>query len=65
MENLNFVWGCMTSSGMGYMCKIEGKMTQARYLSMLQDGVMETIERCRFNPSRGNHPKHTAKLDKQ
>ena len=30
-----FVWGCMTSCGMGYMRKIEGKMTQATYLSIL------------------------------
>jgi hypothetical protein len=40
----NFVWGCMTSHGMGYMCKIEGKMTQALYLSILRVGVMKTIE---------------------
>jgi hypothetical protein len=26
-----FVWGCMTSHCMGYLCKIEGKMTQALY----------------------------------
>ena len=25
----NFAWGCMSSRGMGYMCKIEVKMTQA------------------------------------
>ena len=29
---------------MGYMCKIEGKMTQGLYLSILQDGVMKIIE---------------------
>jgi hypothetical protein len=45
-----FVWDCMTSCGMGYMCKIEGKMTQA--LSILQDGVMKTIEWYHSNPSR-------------
>ena len=46
------MWGCMTSHGMGYMCKIEGKMTQALYLSILRVGVMKTIERYRLNPSR-------------
>jgi hypothetical protein len=45
-----FVWGCMTC-GMGYMCKIEGEMTQALYLSILQDGVMKTIEWYCVNPS--------------
>jgi hypothetical protein len=42
--------GCVTSSVMGYMCKIEGKITQALYLSILQDGVMKIIEWYRFNP---------------
>jgi hypothetical protein len=45
------VWGCMTSCGMGYMCNIEGKMTQGLYLSILQDEVMKTIEWHCFNPS--------------
>ena len=45
-----FVRGCMTSHGMGYMCKIEGKMAQALYCSILQDGVMKTIEwYCHFS----------------
>ena len=52
------------------MCKIEGKMTQVLYISILHDGVMKTIEWCHFNPSRvicqhDNDPKHTAKLVKQ
>ena len=46
------MWGCVTSSGMGYTRKIEGKMTQSLCLSILEDGVMKTIEWYRFNPSR-------------
>ena len=46
-----FVWGCMTSHAMDYMCKIKMKMTQALYLSILQDEVMETIEWYSYNPS--------------
>ena len=62
-----FVLHCMTSCGMGYMCKIKGEMTQVLYLSILQDGGMKTIEWYRFNPSRvifqhDNNPKHIAKL---
>ena len=58
------------SCGMGKMCKIEGKMTQALYLNILWDGVMKTIEWHHFNPSHvifqhDNDPKHTTKLVKQ
>ena len=60
----------MTSYGTGYMCKIKGKMTQVLYLSILQNGVMKTIEWCHFNPSRviyqhDNDLKHLTKLVKQ
>ena len=65
-----FVRGCMTCRGMGYMCKIEGKMTQALYLSILQDEVMKTIEWYHFNSScvifqHVNDPKHTTNLVNQ
>jgi hypothetical protein len=33
-----FVWDCMTSCGMGYMCKIDGKVTQAHYLRFSKMG---------------------------
>lgn len=46
-----FVWGCTTSCGMGDMYKMEGNMTQASYLGVLQDGVMKTTEWCCLNPS--------------
>lgn len=53
-----------------YMCKIEEKITQALYLSILQYGVMETIEWYLLNPScvvsqHHNDPKDTTKLVKQ
>ena len=65
-----FVWGCVTSCGMGSVCKIEEKVTQALYLSILQDGVMKTIEWLCFKPccvifQHDNDPKHIAKLVKQ
>ena len=41
----------MTSHGIGYMCKIKVKMTKTLYFSILQDGVMKTIEWYRFNSS--------------
>ena len=53
-----------------YICKIEGKMTQGLYISILQDGVIKTIKWYRFNPSRvvshyDNDLKHTTKLVKK
>ena len=45
-----FVWGSMTSHGMGYICNVEGNTTQDLYLSILQDEVMKIIEWYRFNP---------------
>ena len=51
VTNAIFVWGCMASHAMDYMCKIKVKMTQALYLSILQDEVMETIEWYSYNPS--------------
>ena len=45
-----------------------GKMTQALFLDILQDGVMKTIEWYYFNPcvifQHDNDPKHSAKLIK-
>ena len=38
-----FVWGCMTSLCMGYMCKIEGKTIKTLYLNIIQDEVMKSI----------------------
>jgi hypothetical protein len=39
-----FVWGCMTSLGMGSIYKIEGEMANTLCLSILQDGVLTTID---------------------
>ena len=66
----NFCVGSMTSRGLDLMHKIEGKMTQALYVSILQDEVMKKIEWYHFNPSlvifqHDNDPKHIAKLVKQ
>ena len=63
-----YVWGCMTSHVIWFMCKIEKKMTQALHLSILQDGVTKTIEWYRFSPShvifqRDNDPQHTFKFN--
>ena len=40
----NFCGGCMTSHGIGWMHKIEGKTTHALYFSILQDKAMKIFE---------------------
>ncbi len=38
------IWGCMTSKGVGYSCKIDSTMDQHLYKSILEDELMQTIE---------------------
>ncbi len=60
------VWGCLTSKGVGYLCKIEGTMDQHLYKSILEDDLMNTLEFYNFNPEEvifqhDNDPKHKSK----
>jgi transposase len=64
------IWGCMTWYGTGYMCKIEGRMDQHLYKSILEDELMKTIEYYQLDPSRcifqqDNDPKHRSKSVQQ
>jgi DDE superfamily endonuclease len=38
------VWGCMLSSGVGYLCRIDGGVDAEMYESILSDELMETIQ---------------------
>ena len=38
------IWGCMGWEGIGYMCKIEGKMNGEVYESILENELMKTLE---------------------
>jgi DDE superfamily endonuclease/Transposase len=60
------IWGCMTWYGTGYMCKIEGRMDQHLYRSILEDELIQTIDYYQLEPSQcifqqDNDPKHRAK----
>lgn len=60
----------MTSCGMGYTWKIEGEMTQALHLSILQDEVIKITEWYHFNLSHvifqhDNDHKHPTNLVKR
>lgn len=60
------VWGCMTSKGVGYLCKIEETMDQHLYKSILEDDLINTIEFYELEPQEvifqhDNDPKHKSK----
>ena len=60
------VWGCMTPQGVGYMCKIDGRMDAELYTSILQDDFLKTVEfygldRADLIFQQDNDPKHTSK----
>ena len=60
------IWGCMTSQGVGYLCKIEGNMDQHLYKSILDDDLMNTIDFYDLDMEQvifqhDNDPKHKAK----
>ena len=60
------IWGCMTATGPGFMCKINGRMDQHVYLAILQGELISTIEWYEIDPNRAifqhdNDPKHKAR----
>lgn len=38
------VWGCMTVHGVGFMCRIEGRMDASLYEEILGDDLLRTVE---------------------
>ena len=44
------IWGCMTSKGTGFMCKINETMTHNVYLEIFEDELQKTIEYYEFDP---------------
>jgi hypothetical protein len=44
------MWGCMTPSGLGMMCRIEGRMDQYMYRDILERELMHKLHAsCQFN----------------
>ena len=55
----------MTPQGVGYMCKIDGRMDAELYTNILQDDLLATmefygLERDEFIFQQDNDPKHTS-----
>jgi len=60
------VWGCITASGVGRLCQVDGQMNSAKYISILQEGYLGTLEDLHasqhdFTLQSDNDPKHTSK----
>ena len=57
------MWGCMLWEGVGYGCKIDGKLDGELYTKILQDELQESLAYYGKNPSsvifqQDNDPKH-------
>jgi transposase len=64
------IWGCMTAEGVGYMCRIDGRMDAKLYTDILNDYLLQTVEyygidRESFVFQQDNDSKHTSKLAKK
>ena len=64
------LWGCMTADGVGFACKIEGKINANLYISILGDELLETLthyERSKDDTifQQDNAPAHTIKKVKK
>lgn len=61
------IWGCITSHGVGYACKIEGNLDGHLYKSILRDELMQTIKYYKLDKSKvifqhDNDSKHKSKI---
>ena len=60
------VWGCMTHKGWGRLILVEGRMDAELYCSVLEAGLLKTLEDLEINRSdiifqQDNDPKHTSR----
>ena len=64
------MWGCMSWDGVGYACKIDGKMDANLYVSILDDELTNSLEYWGKNGEevvfqQDNDPKHTSRKAKE
>jgi hypothetical protein len=60
------VWGCVTAHGVGRLCQIDGKVDSKKYISILQEAYLRTLEDLHTNQQgvtlqADNDLKHTSK----
>ena len=66
---LLMMWGCILWEGIGYYCKIDGKMDGDLYISILEDELQNSLEYYGKTTDdiifqQDNDPKHTCKKAK-
>jgi transposase len=59
------MWGCMTAKGVGYACRIDGRMDAQLYASILSDELIQTLQYYELDREeivfqQDNDPKHTS-----
>lgn len=63
------IWGCMSAKGVGKMCFIENTVNAARYINILEEHLMESVETFssfgEYTFQQDGAPAHTAKLTKK
>jgi transposase len=64
------MWGCMTAQGVGYACRIDGRINAETYTGILGKKLMETVEYYGLDAVRiifqqDNDPKHTSQAARQ
>jgi len=60
------IWGCMTAKGVGYACRIDGRMDAELYTRILDDEFIRTLEYYELDAGKiifqqDNDPKHTSR----
>ena len=60
------IWGCMMWDGVGYACRIEGKMDAELYTQIIEDELVNSLEYYGLKVDdiifqQDNNPKHTSK----
>jgi len=63
------MWGCMMWDGVGYACKIDGRMDADLYIKILEEDLQASLEHYNKNAEdiifqQDNDPKHTSKKAK-
>jgi hypothetical protein len=61
------LWGCITSQGVGFACRIDGRMDAELYTRILGGELLNTLRHYGMNKGniifqQDNDPKHTSKL---
>jgi hypothetical protein len=64
------IWGCMTAKGVGFACRIDGRMDAELYTHILSEEFLDTVEHYGLETNdiifqQDNDPKHTSRLATQ